>query len=322
MSVPTVAVVAFDGFGPYQMAVPFVVFGNFLPGVELFDLKTCTGERGPLKSDFGLKIEAENGLEAVADAQIVVVPFWRDPAERPQQALLDAINEAHRKGAWIIGLCLGAYVLAYAGILNGRRASTHWEVESDFVSRFPQVNLDRNSLFVDDNGIITSAGTGAGMDCCLYVVRKIYGATMAQRVSRRLVLPPQREGTQIQLIDQPVAPSQRDARIHRLLDELRMNLTVDYQIDDLARRIYMSRRSFTRNFYRVTGMSFGHWLRAERCRVGRELLETTSHNVERVAEIVGFQSASLFRQHFKSSFGVSPRDCRADLGWAEASPGR
>jgi transcriptional regulator GlxA family with amidase domain len=307
---PNVAIVAVDGFGPYQMAVPLVVFGNFLPGVELFNLKICAGEVGPLRSGLGLQIETSDGLAEIAHADIVIVPFWRDPAERPQQALLDAVGQAHARGAWIIGLCLGAYIPAYAGLLDGSRASTHWEVEQDFLSRFPKAVLDRNALFIDDNGIITSAGTGAGMDCCLYVVRKLYGSTIANSVARRLVLPPQREGTQVQLIERPVPPATKDARIYRLLDEVRMNLRREYSIDELAKRTSMSRRSFTRNFFRVTGMSFGTWLRAERIKIGREILETTDHNIDRVAEIAGFGSTALFRQYFKSVFGCPPTKIR------------
>jgi transcriptional regulator GlxA family with amidase domain len=310
MSLPLVAIVAFDDFGPYQISIPCVVFGNFLPGIELFNLKICAGERGLLRSAVGLSIETEDGLDCIAAADIVVVPFWRAPSERPSQALLDAIATAHRRGACIVGLCLGTYVLGYAGVLNGRRVVTHWEVEEDFASRFPDVRLDVNALYVDDDGIITSAGTGAGMDCCLYVVRTIYGPAMANAVARRLVLPPQREGRQVQLIEQPVPPSQRDARINLLLDELRSNLARDYNLDDLASRTGMSRRSFTRHFFRVTGMSFGQWFMAERMRVSRGILETTAHNIETVAEIVGYQSTASFRQHFKAHFGISPRNCR------------
>ncbi|MGS7818006.1 GlxA family transcriptional regulator [Pseudomonas aeruginosa] len=312
-SLPIVAVVACDEFAPYQLSVPCIVFGNFLPDVDLFDLRICSVETGILNSNFGLQIDTRYGLDVLEIADIIVIPFWRDPAEKPQVALLDALVSAHERGATIVGLCLGGYVLAYAGLLNNRSASTHWEVEGDFTARFPDVKLDPNALYVDDDGLITSAGTGAGLDCCLHIVRQIYGSNIANRVAQRMVIPPYREGRQVQFIEQPIAASNRDTTIVNLLDYLCANLSEKHDLDTLAERSGMSRRTFTRHFLKSTGLSLGDWLMIQRLQRSQELLETTSHGVERIAEMVGFQSACTLRQHFKKEYGISPREWRKNI---------
>lgn len=153
MPIPIVAVVAFDHFSPFHCSVPCLIFGDILPGQPLFELRLCAGDgKASSHSSQGFSIQAPHGLEALAEADIIIIPFWRDPAERPAQPLLDALTAAHARGAEVVGLCLGTYVLAYAGLLNGRKASTHWEYEQDFLRRFPCVRLDTNALYVDDEG--------------------------------------------------------------------------------------------------------------------------------------------------------------------------
>lgn len=230
----------------------------------------------------------------------------------PMAALLDvdAVIAAHGRGAQVVGLCLGTYVLAYAGLLDGRRASTHWEYEQDFIRRFPAVRLDTNALYVDDGELVTSAGTAAGLDCCLHLVRQRHGSEIANKLARRLVIPPHREGGQAQFIEQPVPASTRDARINQLFDQLRIHLAEPHTLDSLAEHCLMSRRTFTRRFQLATGLSLGDWLLAERLRRSQELLESSSHTVERIAELVGLKSATTLRQHFRARFGVSPREWR------------
>lgn len=310
MSVPSVAVVAFNHFSPFHFSVPCIVFGDVLPGQKLFDLRICAGEPGKLRSRQGLSIETSFGLEAMAQADIVIIPYWRDPAERPNQELLDALVAAHRRGALVVGLCLGTYVLAYAGLLDHHKAGTHWEFEEDFTGRFPDVRLDTNALYVDDDRLVTSAGTAAGLDCCLYLVHKHHGRAIANKVARRMVIPPHREGGQAQFIEQPVPVSTRDAKVNNLLEFLRSNLDKTHSLDDLAGYSLMSRRTFTRHFQKATGMSVGEWLMCERLQRSQELLEATTHSVETIAELVGFQSATSLRQHFRARFGVAPTKWR------------
>ena len=231
-----VAVITFDHFSPFHCAVPCLIFGDtMMPGASLFELRLCAGDatRQPGSAQ-GFRIDASHGLEGLVGADIVIIPFWRDPAERPAQPLLDALVAARHRGAQIVGLCLGTYVLAYAGLLEGRRASTHWEFEQDFMGRFPAVRLDTNALYVDDEGLITSAGTAAGLDCCLYLVREHHGSRIANKLARRLVVPPHREGGQAQFIEQPVPTSTRDVRMNQLLDHLRAHLAEPHTLDSLA----------------------------------------------------------------------------------------
>lgn len=312
MPSPIVAVVTFDQFSPFHCAVPCLIFGDMMmPGQPLFELRLCAGDAIPQPgSSQGFYIHPPHGLEALAEADIIIIPFWRDPAERPARPLLDALVAAYDRGAQVVGLCLGTYVLAYAGLLEGRRASTHWEYEQDFMHRFPGVRLDTNALYVDDERLITSAGTAAGLDCCLYLVRQHHGSQIANKLARRLVVPPHREGGQAQFIEQPVPASTRDARMNQLLDHLRGHLAQPHNLDNLAEHCLMSRRTFTRRFQQATGLSVGDWLLAERLRRSQELLESSSHSMERIAELVGLKTATSLRQHFRTRFGVSPSEWR------------
>jgi transcriptional regulator GlxA family with amidase domain len=170
MKAHVVAVVAFDGISLFHLSVPCVVFGEPHPGAPAFQLLVCALEKGPLQTTGGVSIAVRHGLEVLSKAGTVIVPSWRDPNERPPQVLLDRLCAAHRRGARIVGLCLGAYVLAEAGLLEGRRATTHWEVAEDFARRYPGVKLDADHLYIDEGNIVTSAGTAAGIDCCLHML--------------------------------------------------------------------------------------------------------------------------------------------------------
>ncbi|WP_439213381.1 GlxA family transcriptional regulator [Duffyella gerundensis] len=310
MSALTVAVVITPGFSPFHFSVPCILFGNAMPDPQLFNVEICAEQSGTVLSDIGLSMNVEHGLERLAVADIVIVPFWHNPDERPAQALLDALTHAWQRGAEVVGLCLGTYVLAYAGLLDHHRAATHWEYERDFSARFPAVHLDSNALYTCDERLITSAGTAAGIDCCLNIIRQHYGAAVANRVARRMVVPPYREGGQAQFIERPLPENTRDAKINALMDYLRRNLDQPHDLDSLARVVNMSRRTLTRHFLKATGTSLGEWLNAERLQRSQELLETTDNSIESVAAMAGFQSPISFRQSFKARFGVSPSEWR------------
>lgn len=306
----SVAVVAYQQFSLFHLSVPCIIFGDILPGHSLFSLKVCAAEPGPVHAGLGLSLNTSSGIEELAEADIVIVPGWHDPAIPPSLELVEALRAAYARGAQVVGLCLGTYVLAYAGLLDGHRAATHWEFEQDFVARFPRVHLDTNALYVDEDRLITSAGTAAGVDCCLYLVRQHHGSAIANKIARRMVVPTYREGGQAQFIEKPVPASTQDTRINALLSHLRHNLQVNYSLDELATQANMSRRTLTRYFQKATGMSIGDWLLAERLQRTQELLEVSSHPVEIVAELVGFGTAASLRQHFKSAFGVTPTEWR------------
>ena len=311
---PIVALIVYPNFSPFHFSVPYLAFNAEMPEGRLFDLRIVSSDGRPLAAERALTVQPDGGLELVDMADIVVVPGWHDLNAQPDAALVAALARAHARGAYVVGLCYGAYVLAYAGLLDGRRASTHWMAEADFSVRFPCVKLDMNALYVDEDRLITSAGTGAGLDCCLYLVREWYGPKIANKVARTMVIPPHRQGGQAQFIEQPVAASTEDSRVNRLLDYLRENLTMQHSIDDLAARAAISRRTFTRHFHKATGMALGDWLVNERLQQSRDLLETTSIPVERIAELTGFQTPLALRQHFKKRFHVSPRDWRRTFG--------
>lgn len=314
MALPKVGLILHPRFSPFHFSVPYMVFSVSLPEGPLFELLIVAPEGKPLDSERAMTIHPDGGLELLDKVDIAVVPGWHDLNAVPPPELTQALIRCHERGAHVVGLCYGTYALAYAGLLDGKRASTHWLAEQDFLGRFPKVKLDTNALYVEDDRLVTSAGTAAGLDCCLFLVRKYYSAKTANTIARLMVVPPHREGGQAQFIEQPVAMSTQDAHINRLLDYLRENLDKTHSIDNLAARTAMSRRTFTRHFQKATGMTVVEWLVNERLRQGRELLEGTSLSVEAIAERIGFQTATSFRQHFKQRHHVSPRDWRNTFG--------
>ncbi|HEY9133175.1 MAG TPA: helix-turn-helix domain-containing protein [Dyella sp.] len=308
----TVAVVAYHQISPFHLAVPCMVFGEDLArlGAPRYELMVCAAEPGPLRTMAGFSIDAPYGLERLGDAGTIVVPAWRDPAERPPQALLDALVAAHARGARIVGLCLGAFVLAEAGLLDGRSASTHWVWMDDFAERYPHVLLKRDVLYVDDGDIITSAGTAAAIDCCLYLLRRDHGAEVANRVARRMVVAPHRHGGQAQYIEQPVPKMDHTDRLNSTLEWALANLHEPLSLDALADRAAMSRRTFTRRFKSTTGTSVTQWLLSQRLAHAQRLLETTDQTMDRIAESSGFGSTVSLRQHFAAAFATSPASYR------------
>ncbi|KND56678.1 Transcriptional regulator containing an amidase domain and an AraC-type DNA-binding HTH domain [Candidatus Paraburkholderia kirkii] len=214
-------------------------------------------ESDALATSAGFTIAALQPLDALASADVIIVPSWRDPDETPPDALLEALRAAHARGAQVVGLCLGSYVLAAAGLLDGRAATTHWAWADDFMRRYPRVRLDPNVLYIDDGNITTSAGTAAGLNCCLHVLRRLAGSRAANQVARRLVVPPHRQGSQAQFIEEPLPERAHGERLSGLLDWMRANLRADHSLDALAARMAMSRRTFTRRFRETTGATVG-----------------------------------------------------------------
>jgi len=310
MSTTRVAIVATEGYSTFHLSVPLILFGETGDETSLFSRLICAEEPGLVWSKDGTAVKAEYGFEALESADIVVVPFWENIDRCPSAGLLTSLVNARQNGATLVGLCLGTFVLAHAGLLDGRRASTHWQFEAVFQQRFPQVRLDVNVLYVEDDRMITSAGTAAALDCCLYVIRQRFGAQVANHIARRMVTPPYREGGQVQYIERQVPHNTTDSRINTLLDFLQQHVHESHDIDALAQRVSMSRRTLTRHFQTSTGMSIGEWISRERIHRSQELLETTDLAIERVSEQVGFQSAVTFRQTFRQKLGVSPVEWR------------
>lgn len=304
----TVAVVAFDGISPFHLSVPCMVFGSDFSGPDLprFHLLVCGENPGPLSTTAGFSIDVTHGLAALAKAHTVIVPSWHDPMVKPSGALLKALRLAHRRGARIVGLCLGAFVLAEAGLLDGRPATTHWALADVFARMYPQVALQPDVLYVDDGDVLTSAGTAAAIDCCLHLLRRDHGADAANRVARRMVVAPQRQGGQAQYVEQALPVSGTDHRLSALLDWVQHRLDQPHSLDSLASRAVMSRRTFTRHFRQATGTTVVAWLTSQRLALAQRQLETTDRPMEQVAQDAGFGSALSMRQHFAATLGTSP----------------
>lgn len=313
-ALPIITVVAFDQISPFHLSVPCVVFGENHPGAPRFDLRVCAIDPVPLRTSAGFTVGNVHDLATLAQADLIIIPSWRNPNEKPPQALLDALNTASKRGAHLVGLCLGAYVLAEAGLLDGRHATTHWAFADDFALRFPRVKLDANVLYIDDGHLHTSAGTAAGLDCCLQLIRSQYGVSAANAIARRLVVPPHRQGGQSQFIQQPLPITARDSRLAELIEWVRLNLAQPHTLDSLAAKALMSRRTFTRHFLQLFGLSVGQWLINERLAMTQSLLENSDLSIEQISSQAGFGSPVSLRHHFKQQFGVSPQAWRQTFG--------
>ncbi|SFK37717.1 GlxA family transcriptional regulator [Lysobacter sp. cf310] len=314
MNADTIAVVAFDRISPFHLSVPCIVFEDRgFDAQARFALRVCAAEPGPLRTQAGFSIAVEHGLEGLDEAGVVIVPSWRDADERPPEALLQALRRAHARGARIVGLCLGAYVLAEAGLLDGRRATTHWHWSEHFARRYPQVRLQWDVLYVDDDELTTSAGTAAALDCCLHLLRRRCGAELASRVARRLVVAPHRQGGQAQYIERPVPASPQDERLSGVLSWALAHLEQPHSLDALAERALMSRRSFTRRFRQSTGTTVAQWLTNQRLARAQRLLESTDQPIEAIAADTGFGSAVSLRQHFAAALKTSPSAYRREF---------
>ncbi|WP_420835341.1 GlxA family transcriptional regulator [Mannheimia massilioguelmaensis] len=310
----TVALILYPHFSLFHFAIPQMVFSERgLNGEPLFDLK-IVAEQPEIPLSGGTMVHIDGDFSLLEQADFIIIPAWNNPAEPPTEALKIALQKAYLRGATVVGLCYGAYALAYSGLLDGKRAATHWKAEEDFHQRFPQIKLDMNSLYVEEERLITSAGTVAGLDCCLAIVRSIYGVKAANHMARLFVTSPHREGGQAQFIEQPLPRKTSNENINQLLDYLRENLPSPHSVNELATRLAMSRSTFTRHFRKATGMSVAQWLIETRLQKGRDLLESSQLTIENIAEQIGFKSAVGFRQHFLKKHQISPRAWRKQFG--------
>ena len=315
-----IAVVAFNDILPFHLSVPCGVFAAVLRDEQSpFRLRVCSAEGKRVRSASGFMIATDYGLDELRNADIVIVPSWRSAEERPPEALLEALRRAAARGKRIVGLCMGAFVLGHAGLLDGRRATTHWVATGELAERFPATEVDPDVLYVDAGQVVTSAGAAAGIDCCLHLVRQLLGSESANRIARRMVVSPFRHGGQAQFIEQPVPSMAGDERMARLLDEIRRKLQQPHNLDEIAERAAMSRRSFTRHFRQLTGSSFGDWLMAQRLSEAQRLLETTALPLDRIAHAVGLGSPVTLRQHFQRAFRTSPAHYRRTFNAGKAA---
>ncbi|MFF4651469.1 GlxA family transcriptional regulator [Streptomyces sp. NPDC001380] len=311
----TVAVLIFGGAPIFESSIPLSVFGvdRQDAGVPRYRLLVCAGEDGPLATTGGLTLTAPYGLDALARAGTIVVPAWRSISQAPPSEAIAALRKAHQEGARIIGLCTGAFVLAAAGLLDGRPATTHWMYAPTLAKRYPRVHVDPRELFVDDGDVLTSAGTAAGIDLCLHVVRTDHGAEAANALARRLVVPARRPGGQAQYIDRSLPEEIGNDPLAEVVTWALENLNQQFDVEALAARAYMSRRTFDRRFRSLTGSAPLQWLITQRVLQAQRLLETSDLSVDEVARRCGFRSPVALRGHFRRQLGVSPAVYRTNF---------
>ncbi|MFG3550191.1 GlxA family transcriptional regulator [Streptomyces sp. NPDC047725] len=321
-----VVVLALDGALPFELGIPQRIFGRARDerGRPLYEVVTCSVRPpGPVQTDADFAILVENGPAALATADTVVVPasYELGPVYEEGRLTEDlaAALELVRPGTRLVAICTGGYVLAAAGRLDGRPATTHWASAAHFQRLFPRVRVDADVLFVDDGDVLTSAGVAAGIDLCVHIVRRDHGTAVANDVARRTVVPPHRDGGQAQYIERPVPdPQQSSTTAARAWALARLHEPI--RLRDMAAQEAMSVRTFTRRFREEAGVSPGQWLTQQRVERARHLLESTDLSVDQVAREAGFGTAQSMRQHLQAALGVTPtayrRTFRAELSTA------
>jgi AraC family transcriptional activator FtrA len=318
---PLIVVLAYDGLCTFEFGVAVEVFGLPRPemGDDWYDFAVCGVDEGPMRATGGVRVLADGGMELLQRAHTIIIPGWRGCDAPVSDELAEAIRAADGRGARLVSICSGILVLAAAGVLKGRRATTHWRYIPAFQARFPDITLEEDVLYVDEGQVLTSAGSAAGIDLCLHLVRRDFGAEAANRVARRMVVPPHRDGGQAQFVELPVPKEREGARLSPLLDRMRQRLSEPQPIPALAKEAGMSVRTFLRRFKAATGMAPGEWLLNERLAHARALLEGSRATLDDVAAAVGFGSTATLRHHFRERLGVSPAAYRARFGGALVS---
>lgn len=306
-----IAIYAFDDITMFHLSVPQMVFDEVVrQGLADWSTVLFSESGTRIRTAEGYTITGIDAVHAARSADVIVIPSWTSDGREPSRALRRLLIQAHGQGTTIVGLCLGALVVADAGLLEGRSAVTHWHAVDELAARHPGVQVDANALYLDHGDVLTSAGTASGLDACLHLIRTRLGAEAANTVARSLVVAPHREGGQSQYIERPIAPRATPDPIAAACQWALENLNEDLSIERLASVSHMSRRSFVRTFRASTGTAPAAWVRSQRLDEARRLLETTDLAIDRVAATCGFGSAVTLRQNFATAFGSTPTSYR------------
>jgi AraC family transcriptional activator FtrA len=302
-----VVALAYDRLCTFEFGCTVEVFALERPELEVdwYEFAVCAIEPGPIRAAGGIVLQAPYSPELIARADTIVIPGWRDADEQPPAALLEQIRAAHRRGARLCSICSGVFVLAAAGVLDGQRATTHWRYTDKLARRYPAIEVLPDDLYVDIGQIITSAGSAAGLDMLLHLVRRDYGAHVGNLVAQRLVVPPHREGGQAQFLPRPMAHDEK-GRLTRLMDWVRSNPAMPHTVASMAERAAMSPRTLQRQFQDATGLGPIEWLVRERVAIVKDLLETADIPLAQVAERAGFGSEESLRHHFRRLAATTP----------------
>jgi transcriptional regulator GlxA family with amidase domain len=311
-------VVVFDGLSLGIMSFAFGVFdmAKYYGVLDDLDVRVVAGEPSAALRGGGLACEAPYDLDAIRGADLVIVPNWRDPAEAPPASLLAALRAAHSAGTRIASMCSGAFVLAAAGLLDNRPATTHWALAGLLARMYPKIDVRPAPLYIDDGDVLTAGGGASGMDLGLHLLRTQYGADVANRLARFMVVPPHRSGDQAQYVETPLPVLEESDPVGETLNWALGKLDQDLPVGRLARRAQMSRRSFDRRFREITGTAPATWLIQQRVLRAQQLLESTRLPVEEVARRCGFSSAAALRPHFRRLVGTVPAAYRITFAMA------
>jgi AraC family transcriptional activator FtrA len=314
----TVAVIVQDGFAPFEFGLACEAFGldRSDDGIRPFDFRICAAEPGAIDSNLGFSINVEHDLLFAETADLVVVtPVPRATWGSIDERIAAVVRRAAARDAWLLSVCSGSFVLAAAGVLDGRRATTHWKYADTMGRMYPRIEVDPDVLYVQDGKVITSAGTAAGLDACLHLLRQELGAEVTNTIARRMVVPPQRDGGQAQFIAVPLPPV-ASLSLAPVTDWMLQNLRVELTVDQLAARAHMSPRTFARRFKADFGATPAAWLARQRVLHAQRLLETTDLGLDRIADECGFGSAAVLRQNFARVLGTTPTAYRATFSCA------
>jgi AraC family transcriptional regulator, transcriptional activator FtrA len=314
---PLVVAPVYDGLCTFEFAIAAEIFGLSRPemGPGWYRFASAAIEAGPLRAHGGLSVHSDGGIELLDRADLIVMAGWKGADVPVPEALAQRLRQAWQRGARLASICSGAFVLAATGLLDGRRAATHWRYADRLRQRHPSIDVDAGVLYVEEERVLTSAGSAAGIDLMLHIVRSDFGVEAANSVARRLVMPAHRSGGQAQFIERPV-PADRGHRLAGVLERVRADLRAPWTVERMAEAAAMSPRTFLRRFAESTGQSPGDWLIAERVAEAQRLLEASALPVERVAAEAGFGSVQALRHHFQARLGLAPRAYRASFGAA------
>lgn len=311
---PLVVALVYDGLCTFEFGITAEIFGLARPEFsnDWYRFQSAAFEDGPLHAHGGLTFSPENGPDLIDAADIIVVPGWKSADCAVPRSLAERLRRAHQRGGRLVSICSGAFVLAATGLLDGRSATTHWRYAQKLREKHPAISVDEASLYRLEDRICTSAGSAAGIDLMLEIIRQDYGAEKANSVARRLVVAAHRNGDQAQFLERPVA--QRPGHeIAPLLDHVKTRLSEDWTIGRMAEVCRMSARTFQRRFTEATGLAPGDWLVQERVEAAKSLLSQGQEDMEAVAARVGFGSAHALRHHFRKRVGIRPTDYRAQF---------
>ncbi|RAW06669.1 transcriptional regulator FtrA [Halomonas elongata] len=312
LSNPLVVAIAYDGLCTFELGVAVEVFGLPRPemGENWYQFEVAGIDAGEMQAIGGMRVVVDGGMETIERAGTIIIPGWRGVDTPIPASLIKAIRESHANGARVVSICSGVFVLAEAGLLAGRRATTHWQYTDMLSQRYPDIIVEPDVLYVDEGDVMTSAGSAAGIDLCLHLIRRDHGMEVANMVARRLVVPPHRDGGQAQFVERSVPSLHESSRIGPLLDYLRENIDKNFSVAIMADFSGMSTRTFLRRFEAATGTTPTKWLLAERLEKTRYLLETSAMTIEEVAMASGFGSAATLRHHFRRHLSTTPKAYR------------